>query len=277
MDNDNTPSDAIPAGGQPNRKLLLRCPIAGIMFHSINDIWDELHEGVKLAIIRHRDNKYDENAVAEALAGDYDGDPDDFDFRFILGYIPRSDNEGLAAMLDMGWEDAIEAEICELNKHAPYSERIIISVYVNDDVPIRPRGTGLRVAALDSEEWHDFTHEIWERGFSCIRWGGYPIDSHNLPRKGNKVAIIHHDGIATTLYLAMTVARGDACRHFIGRDMLETTDDCIPFILTVVKGPVKVERGALAFLDIDTETDTQPDTPLDDDRGEKLMALFETE
>ena len=101
------------------RKALLECAVAGIGFHDIDDVWDELYVGAKIALVRERYNKYDKNAVAVALAVDYDGDPDDFDFNFILGYIPRTCNSAIAVILDMGHEDIIEAEITEMNEHAP--------------------------------------------------------------------------------------------------------------------------------------------------------------
>ena len=68
--------------------------------------------------------------MAVALADDYDGDPDGFDFNFILGYIPRTCNSAIAAILDTGHGDIIEAEISEMNERAPYPERLHITVYV---------------------------------------------------------------------------------------------------------------------------------------------------
>ena len=121
------------------RKVILECPVAGIGFHDINDIWDELYVGAKLALVREPKNKYDKNAVAVALADDYDENaPEDFDFDFILGYIPRNNNAAIAAMLDMGWQEMLEAEITELKDHAPYSDKLHITVYIRSkNVPIK--------------------------------------------------------------------------------------------------------------------------------------------
>ena len=121
------------------RKVILECPVAGIGFHDINDIWDELYLGAKLALVREPKNKYDKNAVAVALADDYDeNDPENFDFDFILGYIPRNNNAAIAAMLDMGWQEMLEAEITELKDHAPYSDKLHITVYIRSkNVPIK--------------------------------------------------------------------------------------------------------------------------------------------
>lgn len=117
------------------RKALLECAVAGIGFHDIDDVWDELYVGAKIALVRERCNKYDRNAVAVALAGDYDGGPDDFDFNFILGYIPRTCNSAIAAILDMGHGDIIEAKISEMNDHAPYPERL----HITSRYTLRPR------------------------------------------------------------------------------------------------------------------------------------------
>ena len=121
------------------RKVILECPVAGIGFHDINDIWDELYVGAKLALVREPKNKYDKNAVAVALADDYDeNDPENFDFDFILGYIPRNNNAAIAAMLDLGWQEMLEAEITELKDHAPYSDKLHITVYIRSkNVPIK--------------------------------------------------------------------------------------------------------------------------------------------
>ena len=118
------------------RKVILECPVAGIGFH---DIWDELYVGAKLALVREPKNKYDRNAVAVALADDYDENaPEDFDFDFILGYIPRNNNAAIAAMLDLGWQEMLEAEITELKDHAPYSDKLHITVYIRSkNVPIK--------------------------------------------------------------------------------------------------------------------------------------------
>ena len=52
----------------PEHKILLECPIAGLAYHDISDVWDELYVGAKLALVREKHNKYDTNAVAVALA-----------------------------------------------------------------------------------------------------------------------------------------------------------------------------------------------------------------
>ena len=96
---------------EKKRVLYKECQIAGITFHDLKEVWDELYEGAELALVRQKDNKYDKYAIAVALADDYDGDSDDFDFDFILGYVPRTENQHLATMMDLGSTDAYECEL----------------------------------------------------------------------------------------------------------------------------------------------------------------------
>ena len=55
--------------------LFMECPVAGIAFHDIDEVWDELEVGTKLVLVRDKYNKYDKNAIAVALVDDYEGDP----------------------------------------------------------------------------------------------------------------------------------------------------------------------------------------------------------
>lgn len=140
LEGDVMPADELRTIGMPappfiplkeKRRIFYKeCQIVGITFHDLRDIWDELYEGTKLAMVRHKENKYDKYAVAVALADDYDGNPDDFDFDFILGYIPRAENEYLANMLDLGWADAFECELSQINGSDPYKGSLYINIYM---------------------------------------------------------------------------------------------------------------------------------------------------
>ena len=113
------------------RVLYKECYIAGITFHDVQDIWDELYVGTKLALVRQKDNKYDNNAIAIALAEDYDGDPDNFDFDCILGYVPRKQNSHLASMMDKGMADKIECELSQINGTGPYNGNLRAKIYIS--------------------------------------------------------------------------------------------------------------------------------------------------
>ena len=81
-----------------------------------------------MALVREKDNKHDKYAIAVALADDYDGDPDDFDFDFILGYVPRTENQHLATMMDLGWTEAFECELSQVNGSNPYKGSLYMKI-----------------------------------------------------------------------------------------------------------------------------------------------------
>lgn len=257
------------------RKALLECPVAGIGFHDIDDVWDELYVGAKIALVRERCNKYDKNAVAVALAGDYDGDPDDFDFNFILGYIPRTCNSAIAAILDMGHGDIIEAEISEMNDHAPYPERLHITVYVKAKTPLPPSDNRLRICSFEEDGWNAFADDVWRKGVALFRWGGFPPWELDLPKKGEKVAFVHKAEETAALYLMTVIATGDDCAPYVENvEDLHWVDDCNPYALTVVKGPVSVKNEELGFLGTALETCRQPDFKLNQEDSDALMEIF---
>ena len=257
------------------RKALLECAVAGIGFHNIDDVWDELYVGAKIALVRERCNKYDRNAVAVALADDYDGDPDGFDFNFILGYIPRTCNSAIAAILDTGHGDIIEAEISEINDHAPYSDRLHITVFVKAKTPIVPSDNRLRICSFEDEGWKELADDIWQKGVALFRWGGYPKWEHDLPKKGDKVAFVHKMEETAAMYLMTVIATGDDCSPYVENvEDLHWVDDRSPYALTVVKGPVSVRNEELGFLGAALETCRQPDFKLDQEDSDALMEIF---
>ena len=257
------------------RKALLECPVAGIGFHDIDDVWDELYVGAKIALVRERCNKYDRNAVAVALADDYDGDPDGFDFNFILGYIPRTCNSAIAAILDMGHGDIIEAEISEMNDHAPYPERLHITVYVKAKTPLPPSDNRLRICSFEEDGWNAFADDVWRKGVALFRWGGFPPWELDLPKKGDKVAFVHKAEETAALYLMTVIATGDDCAPYVENvEDLHWVDDCNPYALTVVKGPVSVKNEELGVLGAALETCRQPDFKLNQEDSDALMEIF---
>ena len=257
------------------RKALLECPVAGIGFHDIDDVWDELYVGAKIALVRERCNKYDRNAVAVALADDYDGDPDGFDFNFILGYIPRTCNSAIAAILDMGHGDIIEAEISEMNDHAPYPERLHITVYVKAKTPLPPSDNRLRICSFEEDGWNAFADDVWRKGVALFRWGGFPPWELDLPKRGDKVAFVHKAEETAALYLMTVIATGDDCAPYVENvEDLNWVDDCNPYALTVVKGPVSVKNEELGFLGTALETCRQPDFKLNQEDSDALMEIF---
>ncbi len=113
--------------------IMYEGPIAGLSFHISYDdeIWQELDQNTELVLVRDRLNQYDPNAVAIALAGDYDGNPDNFDFSFILGYVPRTSNKKIAELIDEGKENELIVMISQIRYTGQINNRIQIRIYRN--------------------------------------------------------------------------------------------------------------------------------------------------
>ena len=235
---------------EKRRVLYKECQIAGITFHDLGDVWDELYEGAELALVREKDNKHDKYAIAVALADDYDGDPDDFDFDFILGYVPRTENKHLATMLDLGWAEAFECELSQVNGTNPYKGSIYMKIYMvsKDEEVIEEPEHLLPVLEFDDKQIEQFKTSLESKGFSCQRWGALLPDVHNLPDEGDKVVLLHRNRSNAELYLTHVVAREDNAKFFVKNEE-KRIDDCEWFVLTNVVGPVFVSHDDIKFLD----------------------------
>lgn len=200
---------------EKKRVLYKECQIAGITFHDLQDIWDELYEGAELALVRQKDNKYDNNAVAIALAEDYDGNPDNFDFNNILGYVPRDENSHLATMLDLGWANAFECELSQINGNNPHKGSLHIKIYIvsNDEEIVEDNNNSIRVLELDVDNYVRFALDIRNKGYVCFRCGGLPPWKHKYPEIGEKVIFInkydYKNILSTEVNFMRRIAVGD--------------------------------------------------------------------
>ena len=237
------------------REILFReCQVAGLSFHLEEDdeLWDELEVGIELALVRDRHNRYDRNAVALALANDYDGDPGDFDFDFIIGYIPRDVNSDIAALMDAGYADKFSAKISTLRKDGNYNDRIEISIYIQSMNRELVRPDLLRAESISLLELRKLVDELRETGTAYFRWGnyhGFPPDELQTPAKGEKVVLVYRDRDSEILYLMRVFACGKECARYVeDPESIDCIDDCSPFILTNVMGPIRIKKKEWKFL-----------------------------
>lgn len=96
--------------------LVQSSPLAGFQYYAGKAMWDEMHEGDALTLVREPDNVYDARAVRVEWQGRK------------LGYVPRRDNTAVARMLDNG--TAMNARITRLTKSRNPWQRILFEVYV---------------------------------------------------------------------------------------------------------------------------------------------------
>ena len=83
------------------------CHLAGRKYHDADLVWDDLKVGQTVRLERDEQNYHD----AYAIQVIYNKDGEDY----LLGYIPRSDNQQLASFFEMGWGDIFECRISKLN------------------------------------------------------------------------------------------------------------------------------------------------------------------
>ena len=260
---------------EKRRVLYKECQIAGITFHDLRDVWDELYEGAELALVREKDNKHDKYAIAVALADDYDGDPDDFDFDFILGYVPRSENKHLATMLDLGWAEAFECELSQVNGSNPYKGSLYMKIYMvsKEEVEVDESEHLLRVLEFDDKKLEHFKSSLESKGVFCQRWGAYLPEVMNLPDEGEKLVILHRDHNNAVLYLTHVIAKDKNAEFFV-KDEEKQIDDCMWFVLTNVVGPVSVFADELKFLEDEPINKVHPEEYVSLKATEKLYDLI---
>ena len=98
-------------------KLLVQSsPLAGFQYHAGKVLWEQLKVGDALTLIREPGNAHDARAVRVEWRG------------AMLGYLPRAENEAVAAAMDRG--EPVEARIAALVEHKNPWRRVRIEVFV---------------------------------------------------------------------------------------------------------------------------------------------------
>ncbi len=107
------------------KKLFFKgCHLAGRQYHDADEVWDKLHVGTLLRLVRDRDNKYDTNAVAVIFEGE------DNKNEYLLGYIPSDQNKDIAKLLEMGWDNIFECRISKINVNTHYENQIGLTIKI---------------------------------------------------------------------------------------------------------------------------------------------------
>lgn len=96
--------------------LVQSSPLAGSQYHRLPAVAGRLRVGDELMLVRERENRFDQNAVLVV----WQGEP--------LGYLPRRENQAVAAALDRG--ETVRASIERLRSSPDPWQRLRISVLV---------------------------------------------------------------------------------------------------------------------------------------------------
>ena len=109
---------------EAKKKYFMDCHLAGRKYHDADEVWDKLKVGTKLQLQRDMDNRYDPHAVAVGYHNEEDGED------YCIGYIPREDNEIVAALLEMGWTDTFECHISKVNPDVHPEQQIHLTIKI---------------------------------------------------------------------------------------------------------------------------------------------------
>ena len=99
--------------------------LAGRQYHDADEVWEELKVGTLLRLERDPYNRYDNNAVQVV----YERDSADEE-RFLLGYLPRSENDAVAALLEMGWDKIFECRISKIIPDEYYENQVRLTIRI---------------------------------------------------------------------------------------------------------------------------------------------------
>lgn len=109
-------SPSAPAQRTEARLLLQESLVAGLRHHQAKAVWDHLHVGDELNLVREPHNLHDPNAVRIEWQG------------HMLGYLPRTDNEAVARQLDRG--NKLRARIESIGKYRNHRRRLELAIYL---------------------------------------------------------------------------------------------------------------------------------------------------
>ena len=104
------------AHAQTVKLLVQSSPLAGFQYHAGETLWERLQVGDELVLIREPDNAHDARAIRVEWRG------------IQLGYLPRAENEAVAAAMDRG--ERVAARIAALAKHRNPWRRVRIEIFV---------------------------------------------------------------------------------------------------------------------------------------------------
>lgn len=102
--------------GESIRLLVQSSPLAGFQFHAGKQVWEQLQVGDAIDLVREPQNPHDVRAVRIEWRGRQ------------LGYLPRTENEAVAAAMDRG--ERVEGRIATLVEHKNPWRRVRIDVFV---------------------------------------------------------------------------------------------------------------------------------------------------
>ncbi len=106
--------------------FFMDCHLAGRKYHDADEVWEELKVGTTLRLERDKENRFDPYAVMVV----YDKEDDEY----LLGYIPRGENETISNLLEMGWGNIFECRINKIDPEVHPEEQVHLIIKIKRNV-----------------------------------------------------------------------------------------------------------------------------------------------
>ncbi len=103
-------------------QFLMDCHLAGRKYHDVDHVWNKLHVGMPVRLEREENNAYDPEAIQVIINNDGED--------FLLGYIPRGENQRLSPFFDMGWGEMFECCISRITPEAHYEQQVWLTIRI---------------------------------------------------------------------------------------------------------------------------------------------------
>jgi len=105
-----------------HQMFYMDCHLAGRKFHDADLVWNDLKIGTPLRLERDMQNPHDPNAVQVI----FNKEGEDY----LLGFIPRSENQQIAAFLEMGWTNVFDCSISKLNPDTHPEQQVQLTIRI---------------------------------------------------------------------------------------------------------------------------------------------------
>lgn len=229
---------------QPNMRLFDSFSVAGVQFHDAGKAWRELFVGAPVRIVRDSKNPYDCHAVAlwnvnlidmmdssnyyseEARIRSLVYQQPHQGKSYMLGFVPRHRNTGLAALLDSGYAGHIYAEIAALGWNPP-RHRIDVNVYIERNPEVGKKRPF--IYEVDDDERRNLARELAITGSIRLQFDIEEDLEERMPNDGDTVCMVCREGQKWIIY-----------RLLITRMNLTESRDHIEYIMANTYGPLFV-------------------------------------
>jgi hypothetical protein len=104
----------------PERLHFMNFDLAGFTYWDGVIVFNDLHVGTQLRLVREKHNEFDPYAIA-LYYGNYK-----------IGYIPKERNKEISILFDMGWETMFDARINRISDETHPEHQIGVVVYVKN-------------------------------------------------------------------------------------------------------------------------------------------------